>query len=300
MIFFGRVFFLCLHRTCTEDFVHPYLKVEHKKAERKERMGFLMPNNNRYEISEALQMPLPLTKEEAMQETLTQEESAARRFPMLPSNANVTVIPIIPGITLFGYIRFLNASPVETRVDIYANGRRVAADLRYQHFTEYMKLFPGWYRIAIYRAGTVTNPLTVLRLQVQSGGIYTVAVTGLADALSTLTIEDSHRYLSPNRAYIRFVQLSPTAPAMDVYWDDRMVLSDLRYEEISRYLTTAPGSHNLKLRETDTGKILVEHPKVNLKGGKAYTVYVVGSRADRAGLQVLIPLEGVTYLDFGK
>ena len=157
-----------------------------------------MPNNNRYEISEALQMLLPLTKEEAMQETLTQEESAARRFPILPSNANVTV---------FGYIRFLNASPVETRVDIYANGRRVAADLRYQHFTEYMKLFPGWYRIAIYRAGTVTNPLTVLRLQVQSGGIYTVAVTGLADAISTLTIEDSHRYLSPNRAYIRFVQL---------------------------------------------------------------------------------------------
>ena len=51
-------------------------------------MGFLMPNNNRYEISEALQMPLPLTKEEAMQETLTQEESAARRFPILPSNAN--------------------------------------------------------------------------------------------------------------------------------------------------------------------------------------------------------------------
>lgn len=39
-------------------------------------MEFLMPNNNRYEISEALQMPLPLTKEEAMQETLTQEESA--------------------------------------------------------------------------------------------------------------------------------------------------------------------------------------------------------------------------------
>lgn len=96
-------------------------------------------------------MLLPLTKEEAMQETLTQEESAARRFPILPSNANVTVIPIIPGITLFGYIRFLNASPVETRVDIYANGRMVAADLRYQHFTEYMKLFPGWYRCDLPR-----------------------------------------------------------------------------------------------------------------------------------------------------
>lgn len=265
-----------------------------------------MSNNNWYETSDDLLMPLPLTEEEAMQETdsLTQEqnESAARRFPSitLPNNTNITVIPIIPGITLFGYIRFLNASPVETRVDIYANGRKVASDLRYQDFTEYMKLFPGWYRIAVYRTGTITNPLTVLRLQVQPNSIYTVAVTGLAEDLSTLTVEDSRRVLSPNRAYIRFVQLSPTAPAMDVYWDDRMVLSDLQYEEISRYLTSAPGSHNLKLRDTETGEILVEHPDVNLKGGKAYTVYVVGSRADRAGLQVLIPLEGVTYLDFGN
>ena len=265
-----------------------------------------MPNNNWYETSDDLLMPLPLTEEEVMQETdaLTQEqnENTARRFPSitLPNNTNITVIPIIPGITLFGYIRFLNASPVETRVDIYANGRKVATDLRYQDFTEYMKLFPGWYRIAVYRTGTMTNPLTVLRLQVQPNRIYTVAVTGLAEDLSTLTVEDSRRVLSPNRAYIRFVQLSPTAPAMDVYWDDRMVLSDLQYEEISRYLTSAPGSHNLKLRDTATGEILVEHPDVNLKGGKAYTVYVVGSRADRAGLQVLIPLEGVTYLDFGN
>lgn len=265
-----------------------------------------MPNNHWYETSDDMLMPLPLTQEEAMTETdaLTQEqnENSVRRFPSitLPNNTNITVIPIIPGITQLGYIRFLNASPVETRVDIYANGRKVASDLRYQDFTEYMKVFPGWYRIAVYRTGTITNPLTVLRMQVQPNGIYTVAVTGLAENLSAQVINDSRRVLNPNLAYIRFVQLSPTAPAMDVYWDDRMVLSDLRYEEVSRYLTTAPGSHNLKLRDSRTGEILVEHPDVNLKGGKAYTVYVVGSRADRAGLQVLIPLEGATYLDFGN
>ena len=163
-----------------------------------------------------------------------------------------------------------------------------------------MKVFPGWYRIAVYRAGTITNPLTVLRLQVRQADIDTVAVTGLAENLSSMAIEDSRRRLNGKRAYIRFVQLSPTAPAMDVYWDDRMVLSDLRYEEISRYLTTAPGNHSLKLRDSQTGELLMEHPKVTLKGGKAYTVYIVGSRADRAGLQVVIPLEGVTYLDFGN
>ena len=265
-----------------------------------------MPNNPWYETSDDMLMPLPFTEEEAREETdaLTEERNAdaARRFPSitLPNNTNITVIPIIPGITLLGYIRFLNASPVETRVDIYANGRKVAADLRYQDFTEYMKVFPGWYRIAVYRTGTITNPLAVLRLQVQPNGIYTVAVIGLAEDLSAMAIDDSRRVLNPNRAYVRFVQLSPTAPAMDAYWDDRLVLSDLQYQEVSRYLTTSAGSHNLKMRDSSTGEILVEHPDVNLKGGKAYTIYVVGSRAERAGLQVLIPLEGVTYLDFGN
>lgn len=253
-------------------------------------------------------MPLPLT-EEAVNETveeaaLTEEqtdETASQRFPSitLPNHTNITVIPIIPGITLFGYIRFLNASPAETSVDIYANGRKVASNLLYRHFTEFTKVFPGWYRIAVYRAGTVTNPLTVMQLQVQANSITTLAVIGLADAISTLTIADSRRFLNQNRAYVRFVQLSPNAPTMDAYWDDALVLAELDYQDISRYLTTTPGSHNLKLRDSLSGANLVEDPDVTVEGGKAYTIYIVGDTTDRVGLQVLVPLEGASYLDFG-
>lgn len=125
-----------------------------------------MPNNNWYETSEDMLMPLPLTEEEVLVETedYAEEQNNARgRYPSitLPNNTNITVIPIIPGITMLGYVRFLNASPGEQRVDIYANGRKVADSLLYREFTEYMKVFPGWYRIAVYAAGTRTNPLTV-------------------------------------------------------------------------------------------------------------------------------------------
>ena len=37
---------------------------------------------------------------------------------------------------------------------------------------------------------------------------------------------------------------------------------------------------------------------MTLKGGKAYTIYVVGDMNDRVGLQVVIPLEGASYLAF--
>ena len=253
-------------------------------------------------------MPLPLTMEQVNETvdemTLTEEmtdDMARRRFPSitLPNNTNITVIPIIPGITLYGYIRFLNASPGEQRVDIYANGRKVASNLLYREFTEYMKVFPGWYRIAVYRAGTIRNPLTVMRMQVQANSITTLAVIGLSGDISTLAINDSRRFLNRNRAYVRFVQLSPNAPTMDAYWDDALVVSELNYQDISRYMTAAPGSHNLKMRDSLSGANLVEHPNVQLEGGKAYTIYVVGDINDRTGLQILVPLEGATYLDFG-
>lgn len=268
-----------------------------------------MPNNNWYETSEDMMMPLPLTAEQANEavneRTLTEEmadDTARRRFPSitLPNNTNITVIPIIPGITLFGYIRFMNASPGETRVDIYVNGRKVASNLLYRNFTEYMKVFPGWYRIAVYAAGTIRNPLTVTTLQVEANSITTLAVIGLSGDISTLAINDSRRFLNRNRAYVRFVQLSPNAPTMDAYWDDALVVSELNYQDISRYMTTAPGSHNLKMRDSLSGANLVEHPDVRVEGGKAYTIYVVGDITDRTGLQVLIPMEGNTYLNFGE
>ena len=267
-----------------------------------------MPNRNWYETSDDMLMPLPLTDAEIngtfSEETLTEEmanDNARGRYPSitLPNHTSITVIPIIPGITLFGYIRFLNASPGESRVDIYVNGRKVADSLLYRNFTEYMKVFPGQYRVAVYAAGTRRNPLAVTMLRVRANDIITMAVIGLAGDISTQTINDSRRFLNRNHAYVRFVQLSPNAPTMDAYWDDALVLAELNYQDVSRYLQTAAGSHNLKMRDSLSGASLVESPDVSVESGKAYTIYIVGDINDRTGLQILVPLEGATYLDFG-
>ncbi len=265
-------------------------------------------NNNWFETSEDLLMPLPLTDtqidevvdEEALTEESVNSDISRRIYPSLnlPNNMNITVIPIIPGITLFGYIRFFNASPGEQRVDVYVNGRKIATSLLYRDFTEYMKVFPGWYRVAVFAAGTRTNPLTVTNIQVLPNQIYTAALIGLTDETDLQVINDTRRVLNPNRAYVRFVQLSPNAPQMDAYWDDALVVSELDYQDVSRYLATSPGTHNLKMRDTLSGANLVEHPNIELEGGKAYTIYVVGDLYDRTGLQIIIPLEGTTYLQF--
>ena len=264
-------------------------------------------NNNWFETSEDLIMPLPLTEQQVDEvvdtQALTQEAIGNSIVQSLlpglnlPVSSNITVIPIIPGITLFGYIRFLNASPAQSDVDIYVNGRRVASNLLYRGFTEYLKVFPGWYRVAVFPAGKRTNPLTVMNIQLRSNQIYTAALIGL-DTFELQVLNDTRRVLNPNRAYVRFAQLSPNAPQMDAYWDDALVASELDYQDVSRYLAVTPGSHNLKMRDTLSGAVILEDPDITVQGGKAYTIYVVGDIYDRTGLQVIIPLEGTGYLEF--
>ena len=182
-------------------------------------------------------------------------------------------------------------------MDIYVNGRKVASNLLYRGFTEYLKVFPGWYRVAVFPAGKRTNPLNVTNIQLRSNQIYTAALIGL-DTFELQVLNDTRRVLNPNRAYVRFAQLSPNAPQMDAYWEDALVVSELDYQDVSRYLAATPGSHNLKMRDTLSGAVILEDPDITVQGGKAYTIYVVGDIYDRTGLQVIIPLEGTSYLEF--
>ena len=274
------------------------------------------------ETSADMIMPLPLTEEQI--DNLTDENytvevtdaafalpegeaanAAARGLNFFPNNPffpnnrpNITVIPIIPGFTSFSYIRYLNASPSSGPIDIYVNGRRVASYLNYRAFTEYMKVLPGYYRIAVFRAGTTRNPISVSRMNVIANRVYTAAFINNGTGQEWQFITDTRRVLNQNRAFVRFIQLSANAPLLDVYIDDRLVLTDLDFQEVSRYLSLAPGRHNLKLKVAASARVILEDPNMTLQGGKAYSVYIVGNMGDRVGLQVLIPLEGTTYLSF--
>lgn len=264
-------------------------------------------NTKGLETSKDLVMPLPLTEEgirNLPSESLTEEfvdQTMKALYPglNLPENVSITAIPIIPGITLFSYIRFFNANPKLGGVDIYVNGRKIATNLLYRHFTEYFKTFPGYYRVAVFPTGKKKNPICVNYMNLIGYRIYTAAITSTGEGGGCLEmVNDNRRFLKKNQAYVRFVQLSENAPRLDVYLDNNMILSDLNYREVSRYLAVEPGTHSLILRDYLSGLSVLEDPVVTLEGGKAYTIYVVGDMKDRVGLQVIIPLEGATYLTF--
>ncbi len=213
-------------------------------------------------------------------------------------NPNVNILPVYPNVTGISYVRFFNAAPNTGNVDIYVNGKKTVSNLSYRNFTEYMRALPGIYRISVYAAGTTTRPLYSGRFSIASNIIYTMAVAGLPGQITVESIADRKRAKNNYMSYMRFVNLSPNSSPLDVYVDNVLVISGLLYEDISNYLSLRPGNHSITLKEAATDIIVLEDPRATLRGGNYYATYVVGDITQSPGLQVVIPLEGTSYLQF--
>lgn len=195
------------------------------------------------------------------------------------------------------YFRFLHASPDTPAVDVYVNNNIFARNLGYRGFTRYFSMAPGVYNIRAYAAGTTTDPLINVNLNIVPGSISTLAFSGYRSDLSLETIDEPRQPILPYRTYIRFANLSPNTSSIDVGLSSgRRLFDDIGYREVGQYLDIAPGRYTLQLMNSDTGEVILTVPNTNLQPGRFYTVYGIGLTGAQPQLQVLIPLDGNSYL----
>lgn len=195
------------------------------------------------------------------------------------------------------YIRVLHASPNAPGVDVYANGSLIARNLTYRVFTPYLKVPPGTYTIRVYRTGTSTNPLIDTSVVLRSGNIYTAAAIGLLPDIQLFPINDIRFPLNRSMTNVRFIHLSPDAPAVDVVHPGQNVLfSNVAYKGITGYKPVTPGRHVLQLKPAGSNNVILTVPNIILRPARNISFYAVGLSEGRPGLQILIPLDGSTYL----
>ncbi|WP_461206955.1 DUF4397 domain-containing protein [Clostridium sp. DL1XJH146] len=197
------------------------------------------------------------------------------------------------------FIRVFHASPDAPAVDVYANGVKIAGNLKYRQFTEYLKVTPGIYNIKVYPAGTKTNPVIATKYKIEPETITTIAAIGTLDSIHLLPIDDPILAKVPDKASVRFSHLSPNTPSVDVTLPDgTIIFENVSYEETSDYIEVDPGKYTLQARPTGTDKIALIVPNIHLKPNRFYTVYAIGLLGGNPPLQVVIPLDGNTYIDF--
>ena len=151
------------------------------------------------------------------------------------------------------YVKFLSLVPNGRRINIYVNGKKIASRLAPGSETEYISLIPGIYDIEFYFSDSGEIPLYSYRFRALPDTNATLILSGTNNVYSVSEISGSAPACFFNTAYLRFIQLNPNAPAMDVYIDDIDVINGLQFGEVSAFTGVPYGIHNIKITASGTG-----------------------------------------------
>lgn len=194
---------------------------------------------------------------------------------------------------LLGYVRIIHTVPDAPNVDIYANDKLIIEDLAYGNETDYLSIPEGTYKISLYVTGTKNSPVLANMLTVNKNDILTVAAVGMLSDIGLLAISDANEAKKPGKAMVRFLHLSPNAPAVDITLPDGTVIfSNISFKHRTPYIDVAPMNYTLQVRAAGTSNVVLTVPNVNLKADKYYTVYAIGLLGDNPELEALLLLDG--------
>lgn len=195
------------------------------------------------------------------------------------------------------YIRVFHAAPESPRVDVYSNGRLIAKNISYRNFSVYLPIMPGINNIKVFVAGKVTNPIINYNFNVPNEQIFTLAVIGEGNNVSLLPIVEPRMTRTPGKVYVRFAHLSPNTPNVNFTLTSGTTLfKDIQYKEVSEYASVNPGTYNFEIRAVSNNERILYIPNIRLIPNRIYTIYAVGLSGGTPPLQVVIPLDGNTYL----
>jgi hypothetical protein len=190
------------------------------------------------------------------------------------------------------YIRVFHASPNAPAVDVYANGNLLVKDLSYKEVSQYLPVPAGTYNIKVYPSGNMMNPVISTNVSIPENSVFNVAAIGTLPNISLYPIPEPLMGEKFGRPCVRFVHLSPNAPAVDIRLaDGTMVFNNVSYKSITDYACVSAGTYNLKVNITGTGNTVLTVPNVRLDNNTYYTIYAVGLAGKSPPLEAVLLTE---------
>lgn len=191
-----------------------------------------------------------------------------------------------------GELMAIHASPDAPGVDLYLDGVKVGSGLEYPNNTGYLPVRKGTRNIKVNVANTTTTVINA-NLPVTAGMSYSVFATDSVSQISPLVLVDDLSRPAPGKAHVRFVHLSPNAPAVDVALQGGdVVFGNKAFREYTAFTPLNAGTYDLEVRVAGTSNSVLPLPGITLEAGKIYTVFAKGfvgvTGAQALGAQIIV------------
>ncbi len=185
-----------------------------------------------------------------------------------------------------------HASPDAPGVDLLVDNTIAATNLTFPNSIGYAELNSGTRNVKVNVTGTSTTALEA-NLNLAANKNYSVFAVNSVSAIEAIVLEDNLTAPASGKAHVRFIHLSPGAPAVDItLTDGTVVFGDYIFKEASAFTPLNAATYNLQVRLAGTSTVVLELPNIALTAGKIYTVFakgfVAGTGTQALGAQIIV------------
>lgn len=183
-------------------------------------------------------------------------------------------------------VNVVHASPDAPAVDLLVDGAVKGSGLAFPNNTGYLDVPAGARNVKVNVSGTSTTVINA-DLTLTSGASYSVFAIDSVATIAPLVLPDDLTAPATGKAHVRFVHLSPNAPAVDVgVTGGGVVFANRAFQQFTPFTPLDAGTYDLEVRLAGTSTVVLPLPGIALQAGRIYTVFARGF-VGGAGAQAL-------------
>ncbi len=169
-------------------------------------------------------------------------------------------------------VNVVHASPDAPGVDLLIdNVKKNNAALNFDQNTGYLTLEAGARNIKVNASGSATSVINANVTLVKDKN-YTVIAANTLAKIEPIVIEDDLTAPAAGKAHVRFIHLSPDAPAVDLKAGTTLLFGNTAFKQSTSFIPVAAGAVTIDVYAAGTANKVLSVP-VTLAAGKIYTVY---------------------------
>lgn len=185
----------------------------------------------------------------------------------------------------------VHASPDAPAVDLLVDGAVAGTGLAFPNHTAYLAVPSGSRNLKVRVSGTTTDVIDA-QLPVGSGASYSVFAVDVVANIGPLVLTDDLATPASGKAHVRFIHLSPDAPAVDVaVQGGPVVFANRAFKQFTAFTPLDAGTYDLEVRLAGTTTVVLPLNGIALQPGRIYTVFAKGlasgSGAQALGAQII-------------
>lgn len=193
-------------------------------------------------------------------------------------------------------VMVVHASPDAPGVDVLVDDTKVnTAALTFPNNTAYLDVEAGQRNFKVNVAGT-SPAVTAINTNVNLAKDlnYSVFAINTVASIEPALFSDDLTAPASGKAHVRFIHLSPDAPAVDIVTaaNGSAVFPNVAFKSATSFTPLDAGTYNLEVRVAGTSTVALPLPNITLEAGKIYTVFakglLSGSGAQALGAQIIV------------